>query len=172
MRKECETRLRRLVPADEQVIAVGTADEFLEPTGDLGVQGQWRFLLVTSERLLLADWSKPDRPHEDIAFDEVVRWADELQYHRYAMTLSHPPLIRHELVPAHRFLWFAWGNASEPWTRTTTTLRFSHRETATARALRAALEDRHVLHEALLLNEVSREERTRGSHVQLRPDRR
>lgn len=172
MRKECETRLRQLVTADERIVAVGTADEFPEPTGDLGVQGRWRFLLVTSERLLFADWSKPDRPHEDITFDEVARWADGVQYHRYAITMTHPPLTRDEFVSAHRFLWFKWGDASKPGSRSSTTLRFSHRDTAAAKSLRAALEQRHVPHETLLLKEVSREERTRGSHVTLTPDRR
>jgi hypothetical protein len=169
MRKECDARLRALVSADEQVLAVGTADEFREPQGDLGVQGQWRFLLVTSSTLLFANWAKPDAPHEEITFDEVTRWADGTQYHRYVITLTHPPMTRQEHVPAHRVLWFAWGNAFEIRTRTTTTVRFSHRGTAAAKALRAALEERRIAHHSLVLEEVSREERTRGSQFLLKP---
>ncbi len=165
MRKECEARLRALVSADEQALAVGTADEFREPQGDLGVQGQWRLLLVTNSRLLFANWAKPHALHEEIAFDEVTQWADGTQYHRYVITLTHLPMTRHEHVPAHRVLWFAWGNAFKLRTRITTTLRFSHRGTAAAEALNAALEERNIAHYSLVLKELSREERTRGSHV-------
>lgn len=169
MRKDCEARLRALVRDDERVVAVGTADELPQASGDLSSSGSWRFLVVTTERLLFADWSKPDQPHEQIAFDEVDRWADGTQYHRYVITLNHPAISREERVPAHRLLWLEWGNTFEARSRTQTTLRFSHRDTDAGSALRAALKERKIPHEPLMLPEVSREERTRGSHAELRP---
>ncbi len=169
MRKDCEARLRGLVRDDERVVAVGTADEFPPASGDFSSQGSWRFLVVTTDRLLFADWSEPHQPHEEITFDEVTRWADGTQYHRYVMTLNHPVITRKKRVPAHRLLWFQWGSVLEPRSRTQTTLRFSHRDTDAAGALRVALYERKIPHESLMLPEVSREERTRGSHVELRP---
>lgn len=170
MRRECEARLRALAGEGEEVVAVGTADEFAEPSGDLGVQGHWRFLVVTNRRLLFADWSTSDAPHEEIAFGEVPWWADGTQYHRYVVTLAHPPLSRNEWAPAHRFLGMEWGNAYKPRRRTQTALRFSHRDTAAAKALRHALHERGVPHEALTLTEIPREERIRGSRVELRSE--
>lgn len=170
MQRRCEERLRSLVADDETVLAVGAADEFAQPAGDLGVQGRWRTLVVTEKRLLLADWSRPQDPHEEITFDQVKGWSDGSQYHRYVICLKHPPMTRMEWAPAHRFLGLEWGNAREPRTRTTTTLRFSHRETEAAKALRTVLGARAVSHGELSLPEVSREERTRGSHVELRPE--
>lgn len=168
MQKRCRERLRNLVADDEAVLAAGSADEFAEPSGDLGVQGQWRMLVVTESRLLLADWSRPQDPHEEIAFDEVTGWSDGSQYHRYVICLEHPPMIRMEWAPAHRFLGLESGNAREPRSRTTTTLRFSHRDTDAAKALREVLTDVAVTHGELSLPKMSREERTRGSHVELR----
>lgn len=77
MQRRCQERLRSLVADDETVLAVGAADEFARPAGDLGVQGQWRTFVVTGGRLLFADWSRPQDPHEEIVFDQVKeleRW--------------------------------------------------------------------------------------------------
>lgn len=63
MRKECEARLRGVIRPGDRPVAVGTVDEFPQRTGDFGVQGRWRFLVVTKQRILLADWSRPDEPH-------------------------------------------------------------------------------------------------------------
>lgn len=161
-----EERLRRLVPAGEDVVAVGAADEFPDDAEDFGGQGHRRFLVVTMQRLLVTDWSRSGAD-EEIVFDELGKWADGTQYHRYVVTLTHPSMTRNERVPAHRFLWFEWGDAYEPRSRSTTTLRFSHRDTAAATALRLALQAGGASHEALALKEVSREERTRGSHMVL-----
>lgn len=170
MRKECEARLRALVSDHEDVLAIGLADEFPEPLGDLGGQGKWRLLVATSERLLSADWSKPERSHEEIGFADVSAWFDGMQYHRYIMTLQHPPMTGEERLPAHRFGPFRSRDRSSTIVRTTTTLRFSQRDTDVAKALRAVLRERDLPHGELPLVELSREERTRGSHVELRPE--
>jgi hypothetical protein len=146
MKNDCEARLRASIADEEPVVAVGTADEFPQASGDLGVQGHWRFLLVTTRRLLFADWSKPDAPHEEIAFNAVAEWSDGTQYHRYVMTLKHPPMTREEWVPARKFLWFEWGNAAAPRTRTTTTPSGS----AAAKAARPTLSARLCMNEASL----------------------
>jgi hypothetical protein len=85
MKNDCEARLRASIADEEPVVAVGTADEFPQASGDLRVQGHWRFLLVTTRRLLFADWSKPDAlraalherniPHQTLALPEISREA-------------------------------------------------------------------------------------------------
>lgn len=150
---------------------MGTAGEFRDGTEDFSPQGHGLFLVVTSQRLLMTEYSD-DAANEAIPFDELLAWADGSQYHRYVVTLSHPPMHRNERVPAHRFLWIEWGTASKPRTRETTTLRFSHGGTAAAMALRGALESSAADHRALTLIEVPRRERTKGSfgYLQVEPE--
>jgi hypothetical protein len=76
-------------------------------------------------------------------------------------------MVRRERVPAHRVLWFEWGNSEADVTRTQTIFRFSRPDTAVATALRAALEECGVPQQRLQFDERSRAERTRGSHVRL-----
>ena len=168
LRNRFEARLRSHVTNNEPVLAVGTAEEFPSAAADFSGQGSFRFLLVTAQRLLFGDWSRPEQPYEDIVFDDVTRWSDGTQYHRYVVSLQHGPLTRDEWAPAHTILWFRWGGSTRPRTRTSTTLRFSHREAKAARALRKALSERGRPHETLLLPEVAREQRLRGSQAELR----
>ena len=165
MKKDCEARLRGLVPADEQIVAVGTAEELRDLGPDLGSGAGWTFLVVTNDRLLFAPWSKPDVPHAEIRLDEVTRWATGTQYNCHALVLTHPAITRRERVPAYRLLWFEWGNADADVTRTETIFRFSRPDTQVAKALHAALSARRVEHEQLHFEEKSRADRTRGSHV-------
>lgn len=165
MTRECEARLRDLVPKGEEVVATGTADEFPEPKGDLGVQGDWRLLLITEKRILMADWSKPEAAHEEILFKDIGRWGDGQQYHRYVMTLDHPPApISHGSKTSLLRRWF---RKDELRAETRKTLRFSHRDSKAALALRAALERRATPHEDLVLSETSRAERTAGNTATL-----
>jgi hypothetical protein len=53
MKRACETRLRSLVPREETIVAVGTAEELRELGHDIGSGGGWTFVVVTVERLLL-----------------------------------------------------------------------------------------------------------------------
>jgi hypothetical protein len=169
MKKECEARLRALVPADETVVAVGTAEELRRLGPDIGSGGGWTFVVVTLDRVLFADWGSPLKSHEEIRLDEVTSWAHGRQYNCYALALTHPSMTRRERVPAHRILWVSWGASDADVTRTQTMFRFSRPETEVAQALRIALEERELPDQLLRFKERSREERTRGSHTSLHP---
>jgi hypothetical protein len=167
MKKDCEARLRALVPAGEAIAAAGTAAELRTLGRDIGSSSGVTFLVVTPRRVLFAPWVPSNQPHEEIPFDEVTRWADGVQYNSYVLALTHPPMTRREQVAAHNVLWFHWGNAEADVTRTQTIFRFSRSTTAAAAALRAALEQLGVHHDLLSFKERSRDERTRGSHARL-----
>jgi hypothetical protein len=167
MRKDCDARLRALVPAGETITAVGTAAELRRLGPDIGSGSGVTFLVVSPLRVLFAPWTPPKQPHEEIRFDEVTRWADGVQYNAYALALTHPPMTRREQVPAHNVLWFHWGNAQADVTRTQTIFRFSRPTTDLAIAMKSLLEDRGLHHHLLSFEERSREERTRGSHARL-----
>jgi hypothetical protein len=172
MKKECEMRLRELVPADETIAAVGTAEELDELGLDIGSGNGWTFIVVTSERLLFARWgSTTQRPHEEIRLDEVTQWASGTQYNCEALVLTHLPMTRRQRVPAHRVLGFEWGNSEEDVMRTQTIFRFSRPDTQVATALHTELSGREVAHEHLHFEEKSREERTYGSSVELHAEK-
>ena len=166
-KKYCEARLRALVPPDEGISSVGTAQELHKLDSDIGSGGGWTFLVVTPARVLFANWGSDEGPHEEIRFDDVTHWAQGTQYNCHVLALTHPSMTRRQHVPAHSFLWFRWGNAEADVTRTQTIFRFSRPDTDAAKALRAALEKRELPTEHLRFHERSREERTRGSHVVL-----
>ena len=171
MKKECEERLRGLVPTDEPIVAVGTAEELRSLGSDIGSGGGWTFIVLTSKRLLFAPWGSPDKPHEEIRLDEVTRWASGTQYNCEALLLAHPPITRRQWMPAHKILSFEWGNTEGDVTRSETIFRFSRPDTQLAKALHAAFAARSVAHRSLHFEEKSREERTRGSQVALRAEK-
>jgi hypothetical protein len=144
MKKECEARLRGLVPNDEPIVAVGTAEQLRTLGPDIGSGGGFTFIVVTSQRLLFATWDSPHRPHEEISLGDVVRCASGTQYNSEALVLTHPPKPRTETI-----------------------FRFSRPDTQVARALHSALSARNIVHEALRFEEKSRAERTRGSRAVL-----
>ncbi|MDP9233717.1 MAG: hypothetical protein M3P01_04085, partial [Actinomycetota bacterium] len=80
MKKDCEGRLRELVPANETISAVGTAQELRTLVPDIGSGTGSTFLVVTPRRVLFAPWVSSRQPDEQIVFDEVARWADGVQY--------------------------------------------------------------------------------------------
>lgn len=172
MKKECEERLRGLVTPDEAIVAVGTAEELSSLGPEIGSGGGWTFIVVTTERVLFAQWGSAPKPHEEIRLDQVTHWASGTQYNCEALVMTHPPRTRQQRVPAHRILWFEWGNAEAEVTRTDTIFRFSRPDTQVAKALHSALSARRVTHEQLQFEEKSREERTRGSHVVLQAKKR
>ena len=167
-KKACEARLRALVPAGETIVAVGTAEELRRTGPDIGSGGGWTFVVVTHTRMLFADWGSPHQPHEEILLDEVTHWEDGKQYNCYALVLGHPDLIRRERVPAHGILWVKWGSVDADIARTQTIFRFSRPETAVAKALRAALEERNLRHVRLRFFEKPREERVSRSVLRAR----
>jgi hypothetical protein len=167
LKKECEAGLRALVPEDEPILAVGIAEELRSLGSDIGSGGGWTFIVLTSDRLLFANWGSPDKPHDEVRLDEVIRWASGTQYNCEALVLTHPPITRRQRVPAHKILWFEWGNTEADVARTQTIFRFSRPDTQVAKALHSALSGRKIPHEPLHFDERSREERTRGSRAVL-----
>jgi hypothetical protein len=168
MKKECETRLRALATQDEPILAVGTAEELRSLGSGIGSGGGWTFIVLTPDRLLFAGWASPHRPHSEIRLDDVIRWGSGTQYNCEALVLTHPPITRRQHVVAHKILWFKWGNSEADVTRTQTIFRFSRPDTEVAKALHPALSGRKIPHNPLHFQEMSREERTRGSHSVLR----
>lgn len=165
LKKECEARLRGLVPTDESIVAVGTAEKLRSLGPDLGSGAGWTFIVVTPERLLFARWGSPEEPHEEIHFDAVTQWASGTQYNCLAVVLTHPPMTRREWVPAHKILWFKWGDVKADVTRTQTIFRFSRPDTQVATAIQADLTARGIPYELLRFAELSREARIGGSRA-------
>jgi hypothetical protein len=168
MKKDCEARLRGLVPTDEHIAAVGTAEELQSLGPDIGSGSGWTFVVVTTERVLFARWDSPQEPHEEIELNEVKRWASGTQYNREALVLTHLPMTRRERAPARKILWFEWPAAQAEITRTETIFRFSRPDTEVAKALHSALSLRGIAHTQLHFEEKPRRERIRGSHAVLR----
>ena len=158
-RDALKERVRARLPAGETVVAQGTAAE-RRTLGDESSVPE-TYLVLTDQRLLLTRMSRSLPADEEISLGTIARWGDGLQYHRYFIAIAHPPFARREhvrsLVPFMR--------ANREVTRTETILRFSNRNTAVAKALRADLTAREIPHDALALPELTREERTRGSRV-------
>lgn len=167
MRKECEQQLRGLVTENETILAVGTAEELSSLGSEIGSGGGFTFIVVTSERVLFAYWGASSNLHEEIRLDQVTHWASGTQYNACALVMSHPGKARQHRVPAHKFLWFEWGNKEVEISQTDTIFRFSRPETQVANALRSELAARGVPHEDLRFDERTREERTRGNQVTL-----
>jgi len=80
-----------------------------------------------------------------VALDDVTEALEQISAHRYAITVQHAPVRALRRVPAHRFLTFEWGNATEVRTLKRTMLAFSRRDTDAARALRDQLARRGVV---------------------------
>lgn len=80
-----------------------------------------------------------------LALDSATDVSEGFHVHRYAIDLRHRPLTRLHRVPAHRFLWFEWGNdyANDSFTRTS--IAFSRRDTAAASARRECLKAHGLL---------------------------
>lgn len=113
---------------------------------------------------------------EPLAFSQITQWTLGSQHDgRPLIKLEHDPVLRAEHVPAHRFLWFEWGNAEAPVPRTTTLLAFSRTTHPVFVALRDALEGASIPKgdPFVVRPEGSREERvvaaplTRASAIQV-----
>jgi hypothetical protein len=139
----CDEAVRAHLDPGEEVLAVGRCEDVTEH-GSLERGGGWTFVMVTNTRLR---WV----PHADLRFESALRLDDITAVtersagHRYAIALDHGSLTRAHHAPAHRFLWFAWGNAIASSAMTRTELAFSRRDTAAAQALRDQASSRELM---------------------------
>ena len=140
----CEEDLRARLEPKERVIAVGRAED-ITLRGDIDSGGAgWTFVMVTGRRLR---WVPDCRLQyvTSVDLDDVTGALDQTSAHRYAITLHHAKTRALRNLPAHRFLWFRWGNADAARTLDNTRLAFSRRDTDAARALRAQLARRGIV---------------------------
>ena len=145
--------------AEEAVLARGTGGERRRLAQGLG--SPWDdFFVVTPRRLLLVPLGRSSH-RASLEFDAVTSWAEGTQYHYYCLVLRHEPIERMAWAPAHRVLWFAWGDSEETRRQAQTTLNFSRRGTKVATAIREQLLQRGVpASPPLRFEEVPRAERT------------
>ena len=137
----CDAHMRNRLARGERVLAVGRGEDVTERGG--GMPG-WTFVMVT-DRALRWIMHLDLKLEASLDLDDITGVAEKTVAHRYAIDLEHRPLTRLHHVPAHRFLRFEWGNDFAHHVFTRTSLAFSRRETAAARALRERLAARGLL---------------------------
>jgi hypothetical protein len=154
--------------ADEPILAQGTGEERRRLSRNV-TSGSGDFFLVTPRRLLWSPTGSPDH-RVSLDFDAVTSWSEGTQYHRYALVLRHAVVERIGWAPAHRVLWFEWGDTEKMKQQTQTILHFSRRDTKVASAIRDQIARRNVPTETPLeFDEQSREERFGTSKMRLWP---
>ena len=99
--------------------------------------------LLSEQRLLWGDALFPTRVGS-LQLDTVTSFRELEESHRWGIRLSHGEITQRVHVPAHRFLWWSWGNAEAPKTFTESEFWFSRRDTALASAFREALARRQT----------------------------
>lgn len=116
----------------------------LEP-GEVVLARSDRHPLVTDRRIL---WARRLRPppraaewdYGSLYFSQITRWTSGSQHDgRPLIELAHAPVPRLEHAPAHRFLWFEWGDIEVPALQTTTRLAFARTSSPVFVALSEAL---------------------------------
>jgi hypothetical protein len=140
-RRRMELLVGRLEPG-ERVLARGRAFEPPDPLQfDLSmvIGGPGCVVAVTERRVL---WVGRDdqRWVRSLPFALVRSYTEITQAHRYALALDHQRIERLRWVPAHRLLWWSWGNAEAVRPVTGSMLAFSRRDTKAARAIRSRLQ--------------------------------
>jgi hypothetical protein len=102
---------------------------------------------VITDRRLLFGWRLIWPPHtgewthDALAFDEITRWHEGRRHDdRPLLWLEHPSHRRLEWIPAHRLLWFRWGNATGEISHGETTFSFANRRDPVFRAMKERLE--------------------------------
>ena len=110
-----------------------------------------------------------------VLFSEAAGWRlGALHDGRPLIELEHPPHTTIGRVPAHRFLWFTWGNAEGPVTRTKTTYGFGRVTNPVFVAITTELDRRKVRQgSAFVIRPAgTRAERLREGQSPLREHRR
>jgi hypothetical protein len=153
-RAEREASLRARLLPDERVVA------------------QRRGVVVTDRRVLFAWEGYPPGWRSDaVGFQEVTRWSVGRRHdERPLLRLEHPPHLRPKQVPAHHFLWFAWGDTEAEVPHDDVTLAFGTTRDEAFQAIIARLEKTDVPRgeDFVISLPGTREERTRGSQAFLR----
>ena len=135
--------LRARLEPGERILAQGRA---FEPNSHCDsfelsqlISGPGCAVIVTGQRVLWV--SRDDQRWVRVLPFAVVRsYTECTQAHRYALALDHEALKRWQCVPAHRFLFWSWGNAEDLRPARRSVLGFSRRDTAAARAIRTQLQ--------------------------------
>ena len=90
--------------------------------------------LAVTDRRIIITWRTTDAGrrrawvHDSVWFHEITAWCQGHTHdERPIVVVEHPPHERLEHVPAHRVLWFEWGNAAGQVTHASTELRFPSR---------------------------------------------
>ncbi|MBA3691613.1 MAG: hypothetical protein H0W82_09420 [Actinobacteria bacterium] len=130
--------MRTHLDRGENVVATGRCADVTERGGPEQGSAGWTYVMITDSKLR---WVAVGNLAFEAALDlrQVTSFAERMVTHRYSIALKHPPLSRPRQVPAHRFLWFSWGNAVGRDPLTHTELAFSRRDTKAAQALRKGL---------------------------------
>ena len=153
--------------AGEPLLARGTGNEARRLSRHVS-NGAGAYFIVTPSRLL---WSPPRATHRRVSldFDTVTSWSDGTQYHRYALVLRHAAVERIDWAPAHKILWFEWGDTEVTKEQKQTVLHFSRPDTEVASGIRDQLLRRQIAPGAPLeFDEQSRGERNRGAVMHAR----
>jgi hypothetical protein len=144
MRQRVIEKQRRRI--DERDAFVGSS---IEP-GERVILQLRNHPLVTDRRIIDAKRLRLP-PHRDewmldaVKFSEVTGWRQgALHDGRPLIELEHSPLTTIDRVPARRFLWFTWGNAEGPVTRTKTAYGFGRVSNPVFVAITTELDRREV----------------------------
>jgi hypothetical protein len=102
---------------------------------------------IVTDRRILFGWRLRWPPHAGewthnaLAFEEIIRWRKGRRHdQRPMLRVEHPAHRRLEWAPAHRFLWFRWGNATAEIWHQETTFSFASRRDPVFRAMSERLE--------------------------------
>ena len=135
--------LRARLEPGERILAQGRAFEPYNHSDSFElsqlISGPGCAVIVTEQRVL---WVSRDNQRwvRVLPFAVVRSYTECAQAHRYALVLDHETLKRWQWVPAHRFLFWSWGNAEDLRPARRSVLGFSRRDTAAARAIRTQLQ--------------------------------
>jgi hypothetical protein len=140
----CEADLRGRLEPDERVVAVGRAEDItLRGTIDSG-GAAWTFVMVTDRHLRWVPYCRLQYATA-VGLDDVTSALERTSAHRYAIRLRHGAIRALRRVPERRVLGYEWGSVDAVRHLWVTTLAFSRRDTAAARALRKQLALRRVV---------------------------